>query len=161
MSVNKYRPHLVIIPEDEANEQIANGFIEELRDGVNVQLLPRAGGWLAAVDQLCQFEIPRLRRYPAGNVVLVVDFDDRTDRFEAIKSKVPGDLRERVFVIGSKSDPEELKRAFGSLSLEKIGANLAANCRDHVWNIWDHPLLIGNAEEVRRLSDAVWQILFA
>jgi len=27
MSINKYEPHLLVLPEDDANRKIANGFI--------------------------------------------------------------------------------------------------------------------------------------
>ncbi len=30
MSVNKYKPHVLILPEDDADRQIANGFCTEL-----------------------------------------------------------------------------------------------------------------------------------
>ena len=46
MSVNKYLPHLLILPEDDANRELANGFV--LNHAVNsraVQILPPAGGW--------------------------------------------------------------------------------------------------------------------
>jgi hypothetical protein len=29
MRINKYKPHILVLPEDDANRQIANGFILE------------------------------------------------------------------------------------------------------------------------------------
>jgi len=45
MSVNKYAPHIVLLPEDDANRQIANGFL--LGSNLNsrsVQILRPARG---------------------------------------------------------------------------------------------------------------------
>ena len=45
MSVNNHRPHVLVLPEDEANEELVNGFLLDpsikLR---NIQVLPSAGG---------------------------------------------------------------------------------------------------------------------
>ncbi|HEX4229241.1 MAG TPA: hypothetical protein VHZ07_11265 [Bryobacteraceae bacterium] len=48
MSVNKFKPHVLILPEDDANRQLANGFLLALDPIVqrNVQVLPVAGGWI-------------------------------------------------------------------------------------------------------------------
>ncbi len=32
MSINRYRRYLIVLPEDRANERIANGFIKNLID---------------------------------------------------------------------------------------------------------------------------------
>ena len=53
MSVNRYKPHLLILPEDGANRQIANGFI--LHPSIaarHVQVLGEAGGWCSVIDKL-------------------------------------------------------------------------------------------------------------
>jgi hypothetical protein len=45
MSLNKHKPHLIVLPEDDANRQIANGFINS--SNVNqraIQVLPPVGG---------------------------------------------------------------------------------------------------------------------
>ena len=45
MSVNKYRPHVYVLSEDDANRQIANGFL--LHPDLlarNIQALPEVGG---------------------------------------------------------------------------------------------------------------------
>jgi hypothetical protein len=30
MSVNKYQPHVLLLPEDDANTELANGFVLEI-----------------------------------------------------------------------------------------------------------------------------------
>lgn len=51
MSTNKYSNHLLVLPEDEANQEIANGFV--LHPQVNqrlIQVLPHSRGWTVLVD---------------------------------------------------------------------------------------------------------------
>jgi len=46
MSVNVYRRHVMVLPEDDANGDIVNGFL--LDPSLNeraIQVLPPAGGW--------------------------------------------------------------------------------------------------------------------
>lgn len=46
MSVNNYKPHLLVLPEDEANRQLANGFLQDFSLNLRcIQVLPIAGGW--------------------------------------------------------------------------------------------------------------------
>ena len=52
MSINKHRPHILVLPEDDANRQIANGFILDLNlDRRAIQVLPEARGWTDVVDK--------------------------------------------------------------------------------------------------------------
>jgi hypothetical protein len=45
MSINKHRAHILVLPEDDANRQIANGFVLDpnLNDRA-IQILPPSGG---------------------------------------------------------------------------------------------------------------------
>ena len=45
MSVNKYNPHLIILPEDDHNLQIAKGFRRDLNVKDVIQVLAVARGW--------------------------------------------------------------------------------------------------------------------
>ena len=45
MSVNRHKPHLLVLPEDDANRQLARGFELELSTR-QFQVLQPAGGWL-------------------------------------------------------------------------------------------------------------------
>ena len=51
MSVNVFQPHLMVLPEDDANRQIVNGFL--LDPSLNqraIQPLPIDGGWSKVRD---------------------------------------------------------------------------------------------------------------
>lgn len=59
MRLNKYRPHLLVLPEDDANRQIANGFI--LHPNVNsraIQVLPPSGGWRKVLEDFRNVHAP-------------------------------------------------------------------------------------------------------
>lgn len=46
MSINAYKPHLLVLPEDDANREMANGFLLDSRVLMcNMSVLPPAGGW--------------------------------------------------------------------------------------------------------------------
>lgn len=45
MSVNRYQPHVLVLPEDDANRQLANGFVLDLDATVltRIQVLEEVG----------------------------------------------------------------------------------------------------------------------
>ena len=45
MGVNQYKPHVLVLPEDDANSSLANGFHLELGQIRQMQVLEVAGGW--------------------------------------------------------------------------------------------------------------------
>jgi hypothetical protein len=100
-----------------------------------------------------------MRKYHERRMVLLVDFDERDNRLEQIKTGIPDDLKDRVFILGVQSEPEALKRArLGSL--EDIGSRLATECREGKREMWAHDLLKINASELDRLQQNVCGFLF-
>lgn len=159
MSLNRYRPHIFIVPEDDANRQIANGFLTSpaLR-ARTVQVLPNAGGWTAVRDRFEACLNDELSRYPEGFFILLVDFDDNADRKEQVLSKVSPQHRDRVFVLGAGGEPEALRKDLGSF--ERIGKALARDCVEETDAIWGHPLLRHNAAERARMMPRLRSILY-
>jgi len=158
MTVNKHRPHLLVLPEDDANRQLANGF------DVNVgrrqfQILPPAGGWVQVCDTFASNHATSMQRYAGRFMVLLIDFDGDLNRLGVVKSKIPEDLRDRVFVLGALTRPEGLRQA-GLGSYETIGGGIATDCRDDSQAIWEHELLRHNKSELMRLRNAVRDFLF-
>ncbi|RUS94258.1 hypothetical protein [Trichormus variabilis] len=52
MSINKYEQHILVLPEDDANRQIAIGFINDLNvNNRAAQVLPIADGWTKVIDK--------------------------------------------------------------------------------------------------------------
>ncbi len=161
MSVNKFRDHLIILPEDDANQQLANGFLSHPAvRWTQVQVEPSAGGWRAAGDKLVREHLPKLTRLERRRVLLLVDFDEVLTRREEVCRDVPAALRDRVFVIGTWSNPEKLKAELGARPFERIGEQLAEECASGVSTLWEHELLVHNRDEVARMRDLLRPLLF-
>ncbi|MEH2303829.1 hypothetical protein [Nostoc sp.] len=160
MSVNHYQPHVFVLPEDDANRQIVNGFILDINlNSRAIQVLPPAGGWKKVVEKLTKDYASTMRQYPQRMIILLIDFDEDKDRLIYIKHQIPDDLKNRVFVLGVLSEPESLRRDINK-SFEKIGEALAKDCSDNTNELWEHDLLIHNKTELDRLISSVKPFLF-
>jgi hypothetical protein len=157
VSVNRERPHIFVIPEDDANRQIANGFQMEVPVR-QFQVLEEAGGWSAVLDRFVSDHVRGMERWPARFIVLLIDFDGRMERMDVARSRIPPHLVDRVFVLGSFTTPEALKAALTS-DFETIGRTIARDCRDASHAVWAHELLRHNREEIARMCDQLKQIL--
>jgi len=160
MSVNRYRPHILILPEDDAIRQIANGFI--LDPNLNesaIQVLPYDRGWENLLETFINDHLPKIRQFQERRMVLLIDFDRREDRFSYVQRDIPDDLRERVFILGVKSNPEMLKRVTKK-SFEGIGETLAEDCANNTNELWGHNLLKHNRSELDRMTLSVKPFLF-
>lgn len=157
--MNNYRPHVLVLPEDGANADIANGFIlHDQIDDRQIQILPSAGGWPKVRDSMTELA-ETMRRYQGRQIVLLVDFDKQEDRFKKMTDGVPGDLAKRVFVVGLWSEPEELSETdLGTR--ETLGFKLASECFDETRDAWNHELLAHNATELKRMTAQLRPILF-
>jgi len=158
MAVNRYQRHVLVLPEDDANRQIANGF--ELKASTRqLQILTEVGGWTRVCDAFVNDHIRGMEKYPGRHIILLVDFDENAGRLDQVRNDIPEHLRDRVFVIGAFSTPEELRKA-GLGTYESIGGALADDCRDGTAIAWEHELLRHNEGELNRLRESVCDILF-
>ncbi|MCT7960343.1 hypothetical protein NG791_06635 [Laspinema sp. D1] len=157
---NKFRHHVHVLPEDDANRQIANGFIS-FNPNLNrlIQILPPSGGWLKVVNELKTVQGPKMQNIPLRILVLLIDFDDDTDRLTYVRAQIPDALQSRVFVLGVWSEPERLKAEFNK-TFEGIGEALAQDCADNQQTFWNHELLRHNHPELERLRSSVRPFLF-
>lgn len=134
---NKYQPHLLVIPEDDAVRQICNGFVNH--QNVNqrvIQILPYPGGWPNVLQQFIKIEAPKMEKFTLRKLVLVIDFDQTESRLSYVQSQIPENLIDRVFILGVESQPEMLKRETQK-SFEVIGAELAEDCCQIQINYFD------------------------
>jgi hypothetical protein len=146
-----------VLPEDDRDRQLANGFL--LDPGVrNIQVLGVAGGWLKALERFKSDHIRGMDDYPGRFMVLLIDFDGHPERRDEARAAIPARLNERVFVLGVLTEPEELTFSLGSY--ETIGRALAEDCRLGAGTAWEHPLLRHNEAELDRLRERVRPILF-
>jgi hypothetical protein len=159
--VNRYLPHVLVLPEDDANRQLANGFVLDLDPSVftRIQVLEEVGGWAEVLNCFESDHVGGMDRYTARNMILLIDFDGNPERLSTAKDRIPERLSGRVFVLGVLSEPEALKSA-GLGSYETIGREMAKDCREKTEATWGHALLRHNAGELERLCDHVRPILF-
>jgi hypothetical protein len=129
MSVNAERPHLLVLPEDDANRQLANGFITYPDVYTNViKVLPIAGGWTRTRDIFIKDHVSNMRVKPKRRFVLLLDFDNKEEyRTRDVWTCIPGDLQDRTYLIGVASNPEDFKKK-AKKTLEQIGRTLAEEC---------------------------------
>ena len=160
MSVNKYLPHILVLPEDRANEQLVNGFLlDPSLDANSIQVLRPVGGWSRVIEKFEQTHIAEMNRYPLRHMILLVDFDQVHDRLAKVQDSIPDYLKDRVFVLGVWSQPENL-RALLQKKYEEIGITLAEECQSESLTTWNHDLLKHNSGELIRMNAIIKPILF-
>jgi hypothetical protein len=160
VSVNRNRQHVFVLPEDDANRQLAVGFflgVEWMRQR-QMQVLPVAGGWRHVLDVFRSDHVAEMERYTTRHMVLLIDFDNDGKRLKAAKGAIPDGLADRVFVLGALTEPEDLKAALGAY--EDIGRSMARDCREETDRTWGHHLLQHNRSELERLRTRVRPFLF-
>ena len=156
---NKYQPHIHVFAEDDANRQIANGFL--LGPNLNnraVKVLALRGGWIKTVEEFTKEYAPEMRQLPERRMVLLIDFDDE-NRLSYVESHIPDDLKARVFVLGVLSEPENLRTDIKK-TFEEIGEALAKDCSENTNELWGHTLLKHNKGELDRMASSVKPFLF-
>ncbi len=157
---NKYLPHIHVLAEDDANRQIANGFL--LAPNLNnraVKVLPLPGDWKKTVEEFTKEYASEMRQLPQRMMVLLIDFDDNESRLSYVESHIPKDLKARVFVLGVLSEPENLRTDINK-NFEQIGEALAKDCPDNTNELWEHNLLKHNKGELDRMASSVKPFLF-
>jgi hypothetical protein len=121
--------------------------------------MPLSGGWARVRDDFRDNELMSMRNNPRRHIVMLVDFDERDDRYSKVLKFVPEDLKSRVFVLGSLTEPQDLKKAkLGDF--ETIGRSLARDCRDNTSATWSNELLKHNGPELERMMPVLRPILF-
>lgn len=158
--INRYKPHLLVLPEDDANRQIANGFLLDSKlNSRAIQVLPEARGWEDVVEKFTNDYASTMRQYSHRMIALLIDFDQDEDRLDYVKQHIPIDLENRVFVLGVLSEPERLRSDIKK-NFEEIGETLANDCPDDTNELWGHELLKHNKTELARMVPSVKSFLF-
>ena len=94
MSVNKHQHHVLVLPEDDANRQIANGFhlqVDHYRTR-RMQVLPVAGGWMEVLNKFGSQQVAEMDRLPSRSMILLIDFDGQIGRLAAAQAAIPDRL---------------------------------------------------------------------
>jgi hypothetical protein len=176
MSINKYDPHIIVISEDKANRDIANGFV--MQDHVrqrNIHVLPKSlmnnkGGWRKVVNWFVETQASIMQSNKNRIAILLIDFDEKENYLgvdekesysryhrEYASKIIPANLQDRVFILGCWDEPEKIKNLG---TPEEIGEGLAQDCYDNTDNFWKHEQLKHNQDELKRMYPIVNRILF-
>lgn len=156
MSANKYQRHLLVIPEDDANRDIVTGFRNHRSvDSRQIQVANVAGGWKKAAEKFVQdYAQPMREKFRMRHVLILIDFDERENRFESVQKMIPEDLRNRVFIMGCQDEPERVRASTG-LTKEKLGEALAQACVSGESGLWGNQILAHNLPELRRMQTTI------
>ncbi|MBC5795447.1 hypothetical protein H5968_09865 [Sphaerospermopsis sp. LEGE 00249] len=161
MSPNEYRPHLLILLEDKAHNDIVNGFCLNLNvDADKIECLQKARGWVNVKDKFEKKYIPQLRQNLNKHILLIIDRDVYQNRGSYVEECIPEDIKNRVFILVFNPNPESLQRDIKQ-SRENIGQALAKACSERENGLWEHPVLIDNKPELERMILSVKPFLFA
>jgi hypothetical protein len=104
MSVNKNKPHVLVLPEDEANRAIAIGFRIEVNRDRQFQILRPAGGWTNVLSDFTSYHAAQMDVFKERRLIVLIDFDSNESRLDRAKAVIPPHLTERVFVLGVLSE---------------------------------------------------------
>lgn len=158
MSANLYKPHLLVLPEDDKNASAVVAFRTRLKDPRLLQVEPVCGGWKKVLECFKSEHEALMRRYPQRHVLLVMDFDDQVvRRLEHVRDQISMDVSARVYVMGSLGEPEDFKTG----EWAKIGERLAQDCERETNDYWNSPHLVHNEPELARLTRNLRPLLFA
>ena len=160
MAVNVYKPHLYVIPEDDADRQFADGFELDYRLKPRaMQVMPTAGGWMKVVEKILDDYVPKVRRNRHTHVIGIIDCDEHPKRIEEQLERIPEDVRDRIFLLGTLEDPQAFKRSVNQ-SFEKIGIDLADECFRKQFELWRHAHFSHLYDEIDRAAGTLHSILF-
>jgi len=157
MGVDKFKPHIFVIPEDDANRAMAIGFRLRMDHMRQMHIAGCAGGWSKALDLLTSEYVNAMERNANTFVVLLIDLDGDIDRTVNARALIPRTFVDRTFILSTLTKPEHLKPDLGSF--ETIGSKLAEDCRNGVDTTAQHGLLHHNLEELGRLRQYVLPFL--
>ena len=159
--MNKYKPHLYVIPEDDANRQIANGFLTY--HAINTRSILVSGvarGWTNVIEVFKTEYIHEVSTNKHCHVLLLLYYDGAFElRQSFIAESIPDEIKPRVFTLGSSENPEKLKAEL-ELTYEKIGNELARQCHRNISDLWLHEKLIHNKRDVERMAATIRDVIF-
>jgi len=163
VNYNKYKPYLLILPEDQAVLNIVNGALEalEVKEAANVTTEELLAGWREVKSRMPEYH-KLLTQNQLGYLLIIIDFDKRPNRYEEVEQWIPKDIKKRCFILSCSGQPEELKREVG-LPYDEIGQALVKDCPEAPAKIWKTPQLVhnlGDSGELHRFLICCRDILF-
>jgi len=166
LSVNKFQPHLLILPEDQAVKDVAIGAVESIRvkAAANLSIEKLLDGWRKLEDRLPEYD-HYLGKHPEARLLAIIDLDGDRNRPDEVRTWINVSFADRIFLLSSFHEPEALQRALHqdlklTGSLEMIGGTLVDDCPDDQSEAWAHSHLEHNKPELERFMASCRPILF-
>jgi hypothetical protein len=123
-----------------------------------MQVLPAAAGWEKLVDLFLSDHVGEMDRWHQRLMILLIDCDGHADRLDDVRTQISAHLTDRVFVLGTFTQPEDLTPELGSL--DAVVAAIPNDCRERTNTVWNHDLLRHNVGQVQRMNLLVRTLLF-
>ena len=167
--MNKNKPHLVIVPEDEAWATLTRGFFMARAEG-NIKVDRTCGGYNKEMTHFKDKLQPKMASNPNMHVLLLVDFDRKfASRMTNFTQLVYPDYNKRAFMVGCKDEIQNLNTEYGGGKLEDLGQTMGNICLGDVTamhtpkgiNPWTLPQILKSAVQVSLLKTRTFSFLFA
>jgi len=159
VSINNNTPHLIVLAEDDAVREVMLGFLLDVQVlEYQVKVLRPAGGWRKTFQQFVSNYQPTMNTFEHRHVLILIDCDGDVERIPRLMNDVDAAVRDRVFILGSRDEVEDLSREL-RCDKETIGKRLARDCVEGNDECWNNTQLVHNSGEVRRLTVAVLPFL--
>ena len=153
-----YKKHLLVIFEDQAYKDYYLGFTNHhCFNDTEIFAGDVFGGWLKIQQQVSDDSLAtleHLKRFENAYVLALLDSDKHEKRIAQIKQKIPKIYHDRIFLLSSLNEAENIKDDIGEGKKETIGYQFAEDCYNNDCNLWQKPMLVHNLAELKRLKQA-------
>lgn len=156
MSVNRERPYLIVLFEDNAYKDLFLGF--EFSFHKQIQQKPVLQGFDDVLFQLTNSNsttLKELNKYPNAYILAITDADmdsHQESNIDTLKKSIKGIYRNRIFVLGSKYEAENIKKEIiGQGKWRRLAKELESSCQNDSCELWHNDMLKHNLDEIVRL----------
>ncbi len=163
MSVNRYQKYLIVLFEDRAYHDLFLGLNFSRKQQISQK--PILQGFDDVYFQLTNHQsltLQELKTYQKAYVLACIDADldsQSESKILQLKNAISDEYKERVFIIGSKHEAEQIKHAIiGQGKWATVSEKLENSCKNDQCELWQNEVLQHNLEELQRLKQVFdWQ----
>lgn len=157
MSVNREKPYLIVLFEDNAYKDLFMGFQFSTQRQVKQNTV--YGGFKYIYLELTNNDsltLKELKKYSNAYVLAMIDADldsQSESNIEKLKSSICTEYKERVFVVGSQYEAEDIKKTVIEQGKWKsVSKKLENSCINEDCGLWQDEMLEHNSAEIARLK---------
>lgn len=160
MSVNRYQNYLIVLFEDNAYKDLFMGFDFSMQK--QISLRPVCDGFDSVCIQLTSEKgvlLKELNQFSKAYVLALIDADldnhpySQRGKIDKLRTSIDNKYQDRIFIIGSKIEAEDIKRAIISQGEWKaVSQKLENSCKNENCELWQDDMLKHNLDEITRLK---------